>query len=117
MAMSRVAPEPEWATSFTVRAPNLPAMADGRKTRSDETKDPELLVLGAHLRALRLERSLTQEALAAAGGLHWTYIGQIERAERNFTVKNVLRLERGLGIAPGELLRGALDGVTRPSSG
>ena len=76
-----------------------------------------MVLLGKRLRELRLERSLTQEALADAAGLHWTYIGQIERAERNFTVKNVLRLERGLGIAPGELLRGALDGVTRPSSG
>lgn len=79
-------------------------MADGRKTRSDETKDPELLVLGAHLRKLRLERSLTQEALAAAGGLHWTYIGQIERGERNLTYKNILRLARGLGITPSELV-------------
>lgn len=86
-----------------------------RKTPA-KVKDPEMVLLGARLRVLRLERQLTQEALADAAGLHWTYIGQIERAERNFTVKNVLRLERGLGIGPGELLRGALDGVSRPSS-
>lgn len=92
-------------------------VAKQTKPPSQREKDPELLAFGVHLRALRLERSLTQESLADAAGLHWTYIGQIERAERNFTVKNVLRLERGLGIAPGELLRGALDGVTRPSSG
>ena len=92
-------------------------MPPTRTSRAKDPKDPELVLIGQHLRVLRLERSLTQEALADAAGLHWTYIGQIERAERNFTVKNVLRLERGLGIAPGELLRGALDGVTRPSSG
>jgi len=92
-------------------------MPPAKKSPAKKIKDPEMVVLGQKLRELRLERSLTQEALADAAGLHWTYIGQIERAERNFTVKNVLRLERGLGIAPGELLRGALDGVTRPSSG
>lgn len=85
--------------------------------RSNEPKDADLVAIGRQLRQLRTGQGLTQEALADAAGLHWTYIGQIERAERNFTVKNVLRLERGLGIGPGELLRGALDGVTQPSNG
>jgi len=92
------------------------AMPPRSTGRSNEPKDADLVAIGRHLRALRTEQGLTQEALADAAGLHWTYIGQIERAERNFTVKNVLRLERGLGIGPGELLRGALDGVSRPSS-
>ncbi len=86
-------------------------------SRAKADKDPELVLIGRYLRVLRLERSLTQEALADAAGLHWTYIGQIERGERNLTVKNVLRLERGLGIGPGELTRGAFDGVTLPSNG
>ena len=67
-------------------------------------KDPDLLAFGAHLRALRLERGLTQEALADAGGLHWTYVGQIERGQRNLTYKNILRLATGLGISPSELV-------------
>ncbi len=87
------------------------------KTRAKSEKDPELLLIGQHLRELRLERSLTQESLADAAGLHWTYIGQIERGERNLTIKNVLRLERGLGIGPGDLTRGAFADVTLPSSG
>lgn len=92
-------------------------MPTSRADRSKEPKDPELVVIGRHLRALRLERSLTQESLAQAAGLHWTYIGQIERGERNLTVKNVLRLERGLGIGPGDLTRGAFGGVSQPSTG
>ena len=88
-----------------------------KKTPANSPKDPELVALGAHLRVLRLERSLTQEALADAAGLHWTYIGQIERGERNLTIKNVLRLERGLEIGPGELSRGAFEGITLPSNG
>lgn len=76
-------------------------------TRARSEKDPELLAFGRHLRELRLARSLTQEALATAAGLHWTYIGQIERGERNLTLKNVLRLAHGLGISSGALLQGA----------
>lgn len=80
-------------------------------------KDPEMVLLGQRLRVLRRERELTQEALADAAGLHWTYIGQIERGERNLTAKNVLRLERGLEISPGTWFATTFDGVSLPSSG
>ncbi|HRW41098.1 MAG TPA: helix-turn-helix transcriptional regulator [Microthrixaceae bacterium] len=79
-------------------------MAPKPKRPTSAPKDPELLAFGAHLRALRLERGLTQEALADAGGLHWTYVGQIERGQRNLTYKNILRLATGLGISPSELV-------------
>ena len=77
-------------------------MPPTRTSRAKDPKDPELVLIGQHLRALRLERSLTQEALADAAGLHWTYIGQIERGERNLTVKNVLRPSAALD-RPGRL--------------
>ena len=77
-------------------------------TGKSKVKDPDIVAFGQHLRVLRLERSLTQEALADAAGLHWTYIGQIERGERNLTLKNVIRLGNGLGVAPGEMLDEAL---------
>lgn len=91
-------------------------MAPPRK-KPAKAKDPEMVLLGKRLRELRLERSLTQEALADAAGLHWTYIGQIERGERNLTAKNVLRLERGLGIGPGTWFATTFDGLNQPSSG
>jgi DNA-binding XRE family transcriptional regulator len=67
-------------------------------------KDPELVALGCRLASLREKASLTQEALADAAELHWTYIGQIERGERNLSYKNVLKLARGLGVKPAELM-------------
>lgn len=68
-------------------------------------KDPELVAFGKRLCELRHAADLTQEALAHAAGLHWTYIGQIERGERNLSYKNVLKLARGLGVDPADLMR------------
>ena len=74
--------------------------------KSSKGKDPELLELGNRLRELRDAAGLTQEALAHAADLHWTYIGQIERGERNLTYKSLLRLAKGLGLDPQDLLPG-----------
>ena len=60
--------------------------------------------LGDRVRQLRLAGGLTQEALADAADLHWSYVGQIERGERNLTYKNVLKLARGLQVHPNRLL-------------
>lgn len=71
---------------------------------TEKEKDPLLVDFGDRLRECRYEADLTQEELAEAAGLHWTYIGQIERGERNLTYLNVLRLARGLEMTPSELL-------------
>lgn len=63
-----------------------------------------MLALGRRLRNLRTDAGLTQEALAEASDLHWTYIGQVERGERNLTYLNVLSLARGLGVSPSRLV-------------
>lgn len=70
-------------------------------------KGPEMVAFGKRLLALRKEADLTQEGLAHAADLHWTYIGQVERSERNLSYKNVLRLARGLGVDPARLVRDA----------
>lgn len=67
-------------------------------------KDPELLAFGRRLAGLRREAGLTQEALAERAGLHWTYVGQVERGERNLSYKNVLKLADGLGVAAAKLM-------------
>jgi transcriptional regulator with XRE-family HTH domain len=67
-------------------------------------KDPELVELGQRIRAIREASGETQESVADAAGLHWSYVGQIERGERNLTYKNVLRLAQGLGVQAAELM-------------
>lgn len=62
--------------------------------------------LGANLRAYRLARGLSQEAFADAVGVHRTYMGGLERGERNLTLKSVERIASRLGVEPIELLRG-----------
>lgn len=66
--------------------------------RDPQGKDPELVSFGRRLRELRESAGMTQESLADASGLHWSYVGQIERGERNLTYKNLLKLARGLDV-------------------
>ena len=60
--------------------------------------------LGERLRAQRAARGLSQEALADALGVHRTYIGGLERGERNVTLRTVERLAERLGVDPMDLL-------------
>lgn len=53
---------------------------------------------GDQLRSKRVKKGLSQEKLAQLAGLHRTYIGAVERAERNVSLKNIERLARALGI-------------------
>jgi transcriptional regulator with XRE-family HTH domain len=77
-----------------------------REGRSGRENDAELVALGQRVLELREAAGMTQEQLAHAAGLHWTYIGQIERGKRNPTYRNVRRLAKGLGIDTAKLLRG-----------
>jgi DNA-binding XRE family transcriptional regulator len=66
-------------------------------------KQPDRHALGRAVRELRHERELTQETLAHQAGLHWTYIGGIERGERNPSWDNVVKLALALGVNVSEL--------------
>jgi DNA-binding XRE family transcriptional regulator len=48
---------------------------------------------------------LSQEALADRAGLHWTYVGSVERGERNVSVDNICRLAWALGVDVPDLFR------------
>jgi transcriptional regulator with XRE-family HTH domain len=61
--------------------------------------------VGKNLRAHRESRQLSQEAFAELLGVHRTYMGAIERGERNLTLQSVERLADRLGMEPVELLR------------
>ena len=63
-----------------------------------------LLRLGRRVRALRLAKGWSQERLAEEAGLHRTFVGGIERGERNVTVTTLARIARTLHTTPDKLL-------------
>ncbi len=67
------------------------------------------IVVGRNIRRLRQERGLSQEDLADEIGVHRTYMGGVERGERNLTLRSLERLAERLGVSPLSLLedRGA----------
>jgi transcriptional regulator with XRE-family HTH domain len=65
----------------------------------------ELKAFGLAVRQHRVRLNLSQDALADLAGLHRTYIGGIERGERNIGLLNVLALAKTLGVTASELLR------------
>lgn len=60
--------------------------------------------LAGQMREIRLQVGLSQEKLAEVAGLHRTYIGGIERAERNVSIDNIEKIAIALGIDVVELL-------------
>ena len=69
------------------------------KAQDDVTK----LTFGRRVRELRTERKLSQEALALACDLDRTYIGGIERGERNVSLVNIQKIASALGVPLREL--------------
>lgn len=63
--------------------------------------------VGKNIRRIRLSRGISQEALGAVVGLHRTYIGGVERGERNITLQTLEGMAELLGIPPMELLADA----------
>ena len=63
-----------------------------------------LRVFGENVRLKRLQMDLTQEQLAELSNLHRTYIGAIERGERNVSLNNIVLIAMALKSKPHELL-------------
>jgi len=61
---------------------------------------------GNRLRALRKERGVSQEDLAALAGLDRTYVSGIERGVRNVSLRNIALLSKALGVPLSELFEG-----------
>jgi transcriptional regulator with XRE-family HTH domain len=66
--------------------------------------EKDLQRFGARVRAERERLGLSQEELADRGGMHRTYLGGVERGERNIGLLNVIRIAKALGVPVGELL-------------
>lgn len=65
-----------------------------------------LIKFGKIVREERFKRELTQQALADIAGFHRTYIGMVERGEKNLTLTNIRRIAKALKIKSSELLEG-----------
>lgn len=68
-------------------------------------KNNSLEKFGAAVRFEREKAGISQEALAERCGLHRTYIGGIERGERNVGLLNIIRISDALGIPPSLLIK------------
>ena len=62
-------------------------------------------ILADNLRRYRANLRLSQDALAHEAGLHRTFVGSVERAERNISVDNIEKLAAALGVDAFELLK------------
>lgn len=60
---------------------------------------------GQKVRDERTKRGLSQEELAVKAGVHRTYIGMIERAEKNITLANIEKIANALGLSISELTK------------
>lgn len=63
-------------------------------------------IVGGRIRYRRQALGLSIEDLAHRCGLHWTYVGQVERGRHNLTLRSLLKLANGLEVDPGELVEG-----------
>lgn len=61
-------------------------------------------IVALNIRQLRKQQGLSQEELAEKCGLHRTYIGAIERSERNITLETLEKLAKSLNVLPQRLL-------------
>lgn len=61
-------------------------------------------MFAANLRKVRRERGYSQEKLADLTGLHRTYVGSVERGERNVSIDNMERFARALGVSLARLV-------------
>ncbi len=69
-------------------------------------KNKILIGFSKRIKTERLKQGLSQEELAEKAGVHRTYIGMIERAEKNITLKNIEKISLALKIKLSDLFNG-----------
>jgi transcriptional regulator with XRE-family HTH domain len=70
-----------------------------------EVEEDIVKIFGGRIRALRLEQGWSQELLAEKTGFHRTYIGMIERGERNLSLRNIETFANTFTMTISELLK------------
>jgi transcriptional regulator with XRE-family HTH domain len=85
-----------------------------------ETKSEAARLFGERVRAERLRLGVSQETLAQLSGVHWTFVGQVERGTRNLSLHNIVKIAAGLDVDPAVLVTGipasAVPHEERPQS-
>ncbi|MDQ0102558.1 transcriptional regulator with XRE-family HTH domain [Paenarthrobacter nicotinovorans] len=81
-------------------------MPNENDDRLEEADRSVLVEFGKHLRAVREGKGLSQDALSHEAGLHRTYVGAVERGERNPTFLSLQKYAKGLGLSVEDLTRG-----------
>jgi transcriptional regulator with XRE-family HTH domain len=64
-----------------------------------------LEIFGQNVQKYRKEKQISQEKLAEIAGVHRTYVGMIERAEKNITLRNMEKIAKALGVEIADLLQ------------
>jgi transcriptional regulator with XRE-family HTH domain len=81
-----------------------------------ETKNTILVQFGRNIRSAREAKGLSQEELAFHAGLDRTYVGGVERGERNISLLNICRLAAALGADMSDLVLG-LSNLDKENNG
>jgi len=64
------------------------------------------VAFGQRVRGLRESHDWSQEEMGEASGMHWTYIGQVERGERNLTLQSIQKISRAFKVKISVLFEG-----------
>jgi transcriptional regulator with XRE-family HTH domain len=79
--------------------------------------DPTLKLIGERIRDLRKQRGLSQEQLGELADFHYTYIGGVERAEKNISVLNLAKIATALNVGLYDLFEYTrLNSITKGKS-
>lgn len=78
--------------------------------RDNQADQEKLRKLGIRIKNMRKECSLSQEDLADLANVHRTYVGMVERGEKNVTIISAEKIATALGISISELFKGYEDG-------
>ena len=73
-------------------------------------------IVGERIRAYRTKAGLSQESLAEKAGLHSTYIGQLERGEKNATLESIEKVARALEVSFETLFKHIVGGLAQNES-
>lgn len=72
--------------------------------------------IGKHIKDLRGEKKLSQQALSELAGISYKYLGEIERGQVNLSVEILIKIAESLQVTPGELLNDVINDETRTIS-